>query len=93
MNGNLIIKKAAQLVTCSGFAAKKGSEMADLNIINDGAVVIKEGVIEAVGQSADIEKQLKQAATRSDLIGLAERPLLMTVMALLHTFRGCLRLS
>ncbi|MCP4627379.1 MAG: SUMF1/EgtB/PvdO family nonheme iron enzyme, partial [bacterium] len=32
--------------------------------------------------------QLKQAASRSDLVGLAERPLLMTVMALLHTFRG-----
>ncbi len=33
-------------------------------------------------------ERLKTAATRSDLIGLAERPLLMTVMAILHTFRG-----
>jgi len=33
-------------------------------------------------------KKLKYAATRPDLSGLAERPLLMTVMALLHTFRG-----
>jgi formylglycine-generating enzyme required for sulfatase activity/energy-coupling factor transporter ATP-binding protein EcfA2 len=40
-------------------------------------------------QEADTRAaRLKQAASRSDLIGLAERPLLMTVMALLHTFRG-----
>ena len=62
MNGNMLIKNAAQLVTCSGFSAKKGKEMADLHIIEDGAVVIKEGVIEAVGQSGDIENQLKDNA-------------------------------
>ncbi|MDM8550090.1 SUMF1/EgtB/PvdO family nonheme iron enzyme [Desulfobacterales bacterium HSG2] len=33
-------------------------------------------------------ERLKYAATRLDLIGLAERPLLITAMALLHTFRG-----
>ena len=60
MNGNMIIKNAAQLVTCSGFSAKKGKEMAELHIIEDGAVIIKEGVIEAVGQSTDIEKQFKK---------------------------------
>jgi imidazolonepropionase len=59
MNGNMLIKNAAQLVTCSGFSAKKGKEMTDLHIIEDGAVVIKEGVIEAVGQSGDIEDRLK----------------------------------
>jgi imidazolonepropionase len=60
MNGNLIIKNAAELVTCSGFAAKKGPEMADLKIIKNGAVLIINGIIEAVGQSMDIEKQLKK---------------------------------
>ena len=58
MNGNLIIKNAAELVTCSGFAAKKGPEMTDLSIISDGGVIIKSGVIEAVGPSRDIERQL-----------------------------------
>ena len=33
MNGNMLIKNAAELVTCSGFRAKKGKEMADLHII------------------------------------------------------------
>ena len=59
MNGNLIIKNAAELVTCSGFKAKTGKEMADLQVIKDGAVIIKEGVIEAAGKTGDIEKQLK----------------------------------
>ena len=63
MNGNMIIKNAAELVTCSGFSAKKGKEMADLRIIEDGAVIIKEGVIETVGQNADIEKQFKKSGT------------------------------
>jgi imidazolonepropionase len=60
MNGNLIIKNAAELVTCSGFKAKKGDEMADLHIISDGAVVIKEGAIEAVGKTGDIVKQYEK---------------------------------
>jgi formylglycine-generating enzyme required for sulfatase activity/energy-coupling factor transporter ATP-binding protein EcfA2 len=33
-------------------------------------------------------EKLKKAATRPDLAGLAQRPLLMTVMAMLHTFDG-----
>ncbi|MGD8942083.1 MAG: imidazolonepropionase [Desulfobacterales bacterium] len=60
MNGNLIIKNAAEVVTCSGFAAKKGPEMADLKIIKNGSVLIKNGIIEAVGKSRDIEKQIKK---------------------------------
>jgi imidazolonepropionase len=61
MNGNMLIKNAAELVTCSGFGAKKGKEMADLQIIKDGAVIIKEGEIEAIGQTGDIKKQFKKS--------------------------------
>ena len=61
MNGNLIIKNAAELVTCSGFKAKKGQEMADLQIISDGAVVIKEGTIAAVGKTKEIAKQYEKS--------------------------------
>ena len=61
MNGNMIIKNAAQLVTCSGFTAKKGKEMTDLHVIDDGAVIIKEGVIEAAGKTKDIEKQFNKS--------------------------------
>jgi imidazolonepropionase len=65
MNGNLIVKNASELVTCSGFSAKKGAEMSDLKIIPDGAVVIKEGIIEAVGSTQDIMSGLEK--TESDL--------------------------
>ncbi len=67
MNGNLIIKNASELVTCSGFTAKKGEAMSDLNIIPDGAVVIKEGIIEAVGPTRDILSGLEKNGT--DLSG------------------------
>jgi len=53
MNKNIIIKNASQLVTCSGFKAKRGKDMSDLHIINDGAVVIEQGIIRAVGKTGD----------------------------------------
>jgi len=67
MNGNLIIKNASELVTCSGFAAKRGKEMGELHIISDGAVVIKEGIIDAAGTTKDIEAKL--AKSGADLSG------------------------
>lgn len=54
--GNLIIKNAGQLVTCSGFKAKKGQEMSDLNVIEDGMVVVTDGIISYVGKTADAPK-------------------------------------
>jgi imidazolonepropionase len=67
MNGNMIIKNASELVTCSGFTAKQGREMDDLHIIPDGAVVIKQGIIDDVGTTGDIEAKLKKNGT--DLSG------------------------
>jgi len=49
--GNILIKNASEVVTCSGFKAKAGKEMSDLKIIPDGAVVIEEGIIKALGES------------------------------------------
>ncbi len=54
MSGNTIIKNASQLVTCCGFKAKQGKEMSDLHIIDDGAVVIEEGIIKVVGKTEDV---------------------------------------
>jgi len=42
---NLIIKDASQVVTCSGFAGKLGEEMSDLHIIENGTVVVTDGMI------------------------------------------------
>ena len=54
MKNNMIIKNASQLVTCSGFKAKPGTAMSDLHIIDNGAVVIENGVITAVGRSEEV---------------------------------------
>ncbi len=56
MRGNLIIKNAAQLVTCSGFKAKQGKEMSNLHVIENGALVIENGTIRSVGKTNDILK-------------------------------------
>jgi len=55
--GNLIVAHAAQLVTCSGFAAKCGRAMSELHIIPDGAVAIEDGRIRQVGPSAEVLRQ------------------------------------
>lgn len=54
MKGCMIIKNASQLVTCSGFKARQGKAMSDLYIIDDGAVVIENGVITAVGKTREV---------------------------------------
>ena len=51
--GNIIIKNAAQLVTCSGYSAKKGRQMSDLSIIENGTIVITDGKISYVGKDAN----------------------------------------
>ena len=57
--GNLLIKNAAELVTCSGFAAKRGAQMAELGIIPDGALAIEQGRIMRVGATGDVLSWLK----------------------------------
>jgi imidazolonepropionase len=47
---NYIIKNITQLVTCSGFSAKHGSEMSDLGIIENATVVVTEGIISYAGK-------------------------------------------
>ena len=57
MNNKIMTKNAAELVTCSGFKAKHGKEMSELHIIEDGAVVVEDGIIKAVGKTEDILKK------------------------------------
>ncbi len=53
----LIIKNASELVTCKGKSPKKGKDMADIGIINNGAVVIDNDTIVDVGATDDILKK------------------------------------
>ncbi len=54
--GNIIIQNAAQLVTCSGSEAKKGLQMGNLGIVENGAIVIEDGVITQVGKTDEVLK-------------------------------------
>ncbi|MEK6194152.1 MAG: imidazolonepropionase [Deltaproteobacteria bacterium] len=79
MSGNLIIKNAAQLVTCSGFKAKQGKEMSDLKVIDHGAVVIEAGLIKALGKTDDVLAGLDENDARKkgfDIIDAAGKAVL-----------------
>jgi len=54
MAKNLLLKNAAELVTCRGKAPKTGAAMADIGVIPDGAMWIEEGIIRRVGTTAEI---------------------------------------
>ncbi|GJQ60826.1 MAG: imidazolonepropionase [Candidatus Scalindua sp.] len=60
-----MIKNASQLVTCSGSRAKQGKAMADLHIIEDGALVVENGVITAVGKSSEVLSRFGQSGIES----------------------------
>jgi imidazolonepropionase len=62
MNGNIIIKHASEVVTPSGFKAKKGREMAELTVIRDGAVVMEQGRISMVGRTSELPNHLDSEA-------------------------------
>jgi imidazolonepropionase len=62
-SSTLLIKHAAEIVTSTGTAAKKGADMNQVKRITDGALVVKDGIIEWVGTTADLpvmnDKNLK----------------------------------
>jgi len=60
MSNKILIKNASELVTCSGFKAKHGKDMSDLYVIMDGAVVVVDGIIKAVGTTKEILKSYKE---------------------------------
>lgn len=61
MMGKLLIKNAAELATCSGFGPKRGSAMAEIGIIPDGAVAIEKGRISHVGNTVEVKEALTAA--------------------------------
>jgi imidazolonepropionase len=55
MNNELLIVNASQLVTLAGVARPRtGAEMRELAIINDGAVLVRDGLITATGSYAEV---------------------------------------
>jgi imidazolonepropionase len=63
----LIIENASQLVTLAGPARPRvGPEMRELGIINDGALLSRDGVIVAVGAASEVEPQAGPDVIRID---------------------------
>ena len=54
----ILIRNASQVVTCSGFEAKKGKAMSDVGIIEDGAVAMSDGIITHVGPTEEVLRQV-----------------------------------
>lgn len=50
-----LIRHASELVTCRGKAPRRGGEMNDAGIIRDGAVLMCDDKIEAVGTTSQVE--------------------------------------
>ena len=66
MSEKLLIN-ASQLVTVSGFEAKKGSEMNDLGIIENGALYIKNSLIADVGTTEELLAKYRQHPDSADM--------------------------
>ena len=54
MADSLLITGAAQLLTLRGRGARRGSSLSNLGAIRDGALLVRDGVIEAVGTRAKV---------------------------------------
>jgi len=56
VGNSLLIRGASQIVTLSGRAPRRGKALADIGVLRNGAVLLRDGVISAVGPAAKIEK-------------------------------------
>jgi len=71
-NQELLIHSAAQLLTLSG-GVQPGRQLGQLGLLKDGAVLIREGLIAEVGQSADLLERHSFSA-RLDASGCVVMP-------------------
>jgi imidazolonepropionase len=55
LSSNLLITGASQLLTLRGRVPRRGKALSDLGILRDGALLIREGVIAAVGTRTQVE--------------------------------------
>ncbi|MCB8980138.1 MAG: imidazolonepropionase [Ardenticatenaceae bacterium] len=57
VDADLLIHSAAQVVTCASDVPKRGAAMQDVGLITDGAVVVKDGRILAIGPTESIRER------------------------------------
>jgi len=74
-NKELLITGASQLVTLAGpLRPRVGAEMRELAIIEDGALLVRDGKLAEVGPSLEIESQASVDAERLDAAGRVVMP-------------------
>ncbi|MBK8901576.1 MAG: imidazolonepropionase [Anaerolineaceae bacterium] len=57
VDADLLIHSAAQVVTCASDVPKRGAAMQDVGLISNGAVVVKDGRILAIGPTESIRER------------------------------------
>jgi imidazolonepropionase-like amidohydrolase len=73
--GSLLITGASQLLTLRGHGPRRGNSLFNLGIIEDGALLVRDGVIAAVGTRAQVEALPEaRAAEKLDLGGRVALP-------------------
>lgn len=70
MEGGLIVRNIAEMVTPLGFAARRGAEMANIHTVRDAAIVAEGGEITYAGPASD--SGFSDAAKRASSRGATE---------------------
>ncbi|MFD1361285.1 imidazolonepropionase [Lentibacillus salinarum] len=70
MTSSLLIKNASQVVTMAGLTEKpaKQEAMRELNIIENGNVLVQDGKIKAVGKQEELEQQYQDVIAEAEVL-------------------------
>jgi imidazolonepropionase len=72
---SLLIAGTSQLLTLRGRGPRRGDSLSSLGLVNDGALLVRDGLIAALGTRAELEKLPEaRAAERLDLGGRVALP-------------------
>jgi imidazolonepropionase len=75
VSNSLLIRGASQIVTVGGRAPRRGKALSDIGIVRDGALLLRDGFIYAVGPAAKIERlKESKSAEALDLDGRVVLP-------------------
>jgi len=75
LEDSLLITGASQLLTLGGRGPRRGDSLSNLGIINDGALLVRDGLIAAVGTRAEVEALPEaRAVEKLDLGGRVALP-------------------
>ncbi len=75
MANSLLITGASQLLTLRGSGARRGNSLSNLALVKDGAVLVRDGMIAAVGTQAQVEALPEaRAGEKLDLGGRVALP-------------------